>query len=50
LDQTKVCYTCAVYRLNKKFSDEEIGQVFKMKPEAIIKATQFAAIECENVK
>ena len=29
---------------------EQINQIFKMKPEEIMKATQFATIECEKNK
>ena len=50
LDYAKVYCTCTVEKLSKKFSDVEIEQVFKMKPEEIIKATKFATIECENHK
>ena len=36
--------------LSKKFSDEEMDLIFKMNPEEIMKATEFAAIECEKNK
>jgi hypothetical protein len=41
---------CTVDKLSKKFSDEEMGVIFKQKPEGIMKATEFATIECENNK
>ena len=34
----------------KKFSDKKMDQIFKLKPEEIMKATGFAAIECEKNK
>ena len=49
-DGAKIYCTCTVDKLSKKFSDEEIDQVFRMKPEDIMKATEFATIECENTK
>ena len=45
----KYC-NCTVDKLSKKFSDEEMDLIFKQKPEDIIKATEFATIECENNK
>ena len=49
-DGAKIYCTCIVDKLSKKFSDEEIDRIFKMKPEEIMKATDFAKIECENNK
>ena len=49
-DGAKIYCTCTVDKLSKKFSDEEIDLIFKQKPEEIIKATEFAAIECEKIK
>ena len=49
-DEAKTYCTCTVNKLSKKFSDEEIDRIFKMKPEEIMKATEFAKIECENNK
>jgi hypothetical protein len=49
-DGAKIYCTCVVDKLSKKFSDEEINRIFKMKPEEIMKATEFAKIECENNK
>ena len=49
-DKAKIYCTCTVDKLSKKFSDEEINQIFKMKSEKIIKATEFATIKCEKNK
>ena len=49
-DGAKIYCTCTVDKLSKKFSDEEMGVIFKQKPEGIMKATEFATIECENNK
>jgi hypothetical protein len=49
-DAAKIYCNCTVDKLSKKFSDEEIDLIFKQKPEEIIKATEFAAIECEKIK
>ena len=46
----KIYCTCTIDRLSKKFSDEEMDLIFKMNPEEIMKATEFAAIECEKNK
>ena len=39
---------CTIKKLNEKFNDEEINQVFKQKPEKIIEATKFASLFCEK--
>ena len=49
-DNAKIYCNCTIKKLSKKFSDEEIDRIFKMKPEEIMKATDFAKIECENNK
>ena len=49
-DGAKIYCTCTVDKLSKKFSDNEIDLIFKQKPEDIMKATEFATIECENNK
>ena len=48
--RAKIYCTCTIDKLSKKFSDEEIDQIFKMSPEKIMKATEFATIECEKNK
>ena len=49
-DGAKIYCTCTVDKISKRFSDEEIDLIFKQKPEDIMKATEFATIECENSK
>mgnify|MGYP006118990443 CR=1 FL=1 len=39
---------CTIKSLGEKFNDEEINNIFKMKPEEIIEKTKFAAIYCEK--
>tara|TARA_B100000780_G_scaffold228571_1_gene168002 strand:+ start:275 stop:550 length:276 start_codon:yes stop_codon:yes gene_type:complete len=45
-DEAKTYCTCVVNKLSEKFSDKEIDLVFKMEPDEIMKATEFATIEC----
>jgi len=49
-DGAKIYCTCVVDKLSKKFLNKEIDLIFKQKPEDIMKATEFATIECENNK
>ena len=49
-DGAKIYCSCTVDKLSKKFTDEQINQVFKMKSEEIMKATEFATTECEKNK
>ncbi len=46
----KVYCNCSIDKINKRFSDMEIDLIFQMKPKEIMKATEFAAKECENKK
>ena len=39
-----------VDKLSKKFSHKEIDLIFKQKPKEIMKAAEFATIECDNNK
>ena len=50
VDGAKIYCSCTVDKLSKKFTDEQINQIFKMKPEEIMMATEFATIECEKNK
>ena len=45
----KIYCQCTVDKLSKKFSDKEIDLVFKMEPDKIMKATEFATIECKII-
>ena len=47
-EEAKIYCNCTVDKLSKKFTDEQINEVFKMKPEEIMKATEFATVECEK--
>ena len=47
-DEAKKYCICTINKLSEKFSDKEIDLIFKKKPEEIMKATEFAAIECEK--
>ena len=49
-DGAKIYCNCTVDKLSKKFTDDQINQIFKMRPEEIMKATEFATIECEKNK
>jgi len=49
-DGAKIYCNCTVDKLSKKFSNGEIDLIFKQKPEEIMRATEFATIECENSK
>ena len=49
-DGAKIYCSCTVDKLSNKFTDEKLNQIFKMKPEEIMKATEFATIECEKNK
>ena len=41
---------CTTQMLAYKYSDAEIDEIFKKKPEEIMHATEFAATHCENNK
>tara|TARA_B110001452_G_scaffold239192_1_gene220094 strand:+ start:413 stop:694 length:282 start_codon:yes stop_codon:yes gene_type:complete len=47
-DKAKIYCSCTVDKLSKKFTDEQINEIFKMKPEEIMRATEFATLECEK--
>ena len=49
-DGAKIYCRCTVDKLSNKFTDEQINQIFKMKPQEIIKATEFSTNECEKNK
>ncbi len=49
-DNAKIYCTCTIDKLSEKFLDKEMDLVFKMEPDEIIKATEFATIECKNNK
>ena len=47
-ERAKEYCSCTIAMLDKKFSDNEIQELFKKKPEEIIEKTQFAATHCEK--
>ena len=47
-DAAKIYCQCTVDKLNEKFNDEEIDQVFSKEPDEIMELTAFATIECEK--
>ena len=46
-DGAKTYCTCTIDKLSKKFTDEEIDEVFSKEPDEIIELTAFSTIECE---
>ena len=47
-EKAKTYCQCTVNKLSEKFSDDELDKVFKQKPKAIVKDTEFASKFCEN--
>ena len=47
-DNAKKYCLCAINRLSNKYSNEQIDEIFKKKPEEIMNATKFATIHCEK--
>ena len=47
-EKAKTYCQCTVNKLSEKFSDNELDEVFKQKPEDIIKDTEFASKFCEE--
>jgi hypothetical protein len=47
-DRAKIYCQCTVDKLSKKFSDEEIDEVFSKEPDEIQRLTEFATIACEK--
>ena len=47
-ERAKKYCLCTIDKLSNKFTEEQMNLVFQKKPEDIIKATEFAAIYCEN--
>ena len=40
---------CTIEKLSDKYTEAEMHLIFQKEPEDIIKATEFAAIHCENI-
>ena len=47
-ERAKSYCLCTLKKLNEKYNDEQINNVFKQKPEKIIEATKFASLNCEK--
>ena len=47
-NKAKTYCLCTVDKMSEKFSDKELDEVFKQKPEEIVKDTQFASEFCEK--
>ena len=48
-DKAKKYCLCTINKLSDKYSEKEMDLIFQKKPEEIMKATEFAAIHCENI-
>ena len=48
LDQAKIYCACTIDKLNKKFTDKEIDEVFSKEPDEIMEQTAFATEDCEK--
>ena len=47
-EKAKSYCLCTLKKLNEKFTDDQINEIFKQKPEYIIKSTKFASLYCEK--
>jgi hypothetical protein len=47
-EKAKSYCLCTINKLSVAYSDSEIDIIFKKKPEEIMKATEFASIQCEK--
>ena len=47
-EKAKSYCLCTLKKLNEKFTDYQINEIFKQKPENIIKSTKFASLYCEK--
>ena len=47
-EKAKSYCLCTLKKLNEKFSDDEIKEIFKQKPEDIMATTKFASLYCEQ--
>ena len=39
---------CTLKKLNEKFTDNEIKEIFNKKPKEIMESTKFASLYCEQ--
>ena len=47
-EKAKTYCLCTLKKLNEKYTDNQINEIFKQKPKNIIEATKFASIYCEK--
>ena len=47
-EKAKSYCLCTLKKLNEKFTDDEIKEIFKQKPEYIMETTKFASLYCEQ--
>ena len=47
-EKAKSYCLCTINKLSETYSNSEIDFIFKKKPEEIMKATEFASIQCEK--
>ncbi len=47
-EKAKSYCLCTLKKLNEKFTDDEIKEIFKQKPEDIMNSTKFASLYCEQ--
>ena len=47
-EKAKSYCMCTLKKLNEKFTDNEIKEIFNQKPEEIIESTKFASLYCER--
>jgi len=49
-ERAKEYCSCTIQMLANEYSNKEIEEIFKKKPEEIVKATEFSPPHCENNK
>ncbi len=47
-EKAKSYCLCTLKKLNERFTDDQIKEIFKKKPEKIIDSTKFASLYCEK--
>ena len=47
-EKAKSYCLCTLKKLNEKFTDDEIKEIFKQKPEDIMNSTKFASSYCQE--
>ena len=47
-EKAKTYCLCTLNKLNEKFTDNEIKEIFNQKPKEIMESTKFASLYCEQ--